>query len=149
MIWWASIFNFGDFEGLKMKKTTVWNEKKLDLLKSLWEQGLPITKIGDKLGVSRNSIAGKAHRLGLPKRNSPISNLGDERKEKTMNTAKYNADLPLKVSLRDVEWSRLKCCWPLGDPKLKGFKFCGDDIIPGRPYCNKHAYVAYTNARDT
>ena len=130
-----------------MKKQTIWDEKKLDKLKSLWEKGLPITKIGDELGVSRNSIAGKAHRLGLPKRNSPISN-NNEIKD-TKNDAINNIkDLPLKISLRNVEWSRLKCCWPIGDPKLQGFKFCGDDIISGRPYCSKHAHVAYTNARE-
>ena len=131
-----------------MKKTTVWNEKKLDMLRYLWKQGLPITKIGDKLGVSRNSIAGKAHRLGLPKRNSPISNSEEDKNKKSEDSHNLNLDLPLKISLRDVEWSRLKCCWPIGDPKLQGFKFCGDDIISGRPYCNKHALVAYTNARE-
>ena len=58
----------------------VWDEDKLNKLKSLWEEGLPITKIGVELGVSRNAIAGKAHRMNLPKRNSPISKLGDPRK---------------------------------------------------------------------
>ena len=33
--------------------------------------------------------------------------------------------------LRDVEWSRNRCCWPIGDPKLPGFAFCGTSIIPG------------------
>ena len=47
----------------------VWDEEKLNKLKSLWEDGLPITKIGVELGVSRNAIAGKAHRMNLPKRN--------------------------------------------------------------------------------
>ena len=53
-------------------------------MEDLWEQGLPISKIGEILGVSRNSVAGKAHRMGLPKRSSPISsakkdNLSDEK----------------------------------------------------------------------
>ena len=130
-----------------MSKTTIWDEKKLEQLKSLWKQGLPITKIGDKLGVSRNSIAGKAHRLCLPKRNSPITNNGVGR-DINNNTKTNIEDLPLKISLRNVEWSRLKCCWPIGDPKLKGFKFCGKDIVPGRPYCNQHSFIAYTNARE-
>ena len=47
----------------------VWDEEKLNKLKSLWDEGLPITKIGLELGVSRNAIAGKAHRMNLPKRN--------------------------------------------------------------------------------
>ena len=34
------------------------------------------------LGVSRNSVAGKAHRMGLPKRTSPISS---EKKEENFS----------------------------------------------------------------
>ena len=59
----------------------VWDEEKLNKLKVLWDEGLPITKIGNELGVSRNAIAGKAHRMGLPKRNSPISKSGDPKKK--------------------------------------------------------------------
>ena len=132
-----------------MTKSSIWDEKKLNLLKSLWDKGLPITKIGQKLGVSRNAIAGKAHRLGLPKRNSPISLTSEEEgivKDKI--TFNYDKDLPLKLSLRNVSWSRVKCCWPIGDPKLSGFKFCGNEIMPGRPYCEEHSYQAYTNARE-
>ena len=32
----------------------VWDEEKLNKLKVLWDKGLPITKIGNELGVSRN-----------------------------------------------------------------------------------------------
>ena len=47
-----------------MENNSVWDKKNLERLKKLWDEGLPITKIGLELGVSRNSIAGKAHRLG-------------------------------------------------------------------------------------
>ena len=47
-----------------MEKNSVWDEEKLQKLKSLWDEGLPITKIGLELGVSRNAIAGKAHKIG-------------------------------------------------------------------------------------
>ena len=43
-----------------MENNSVWDEKNLERLKKLWDEGLPITKIGLELGVSRNSIAGKA-----------------------------------------------------------------------------------------
>ena len=51
----------------------VWTDERLDELKKLWAEGLSISQIGEALGVSRNAIAGKAHRMGLPKRPSPIS----------------------------------------------------------------------------
>ena len=63
-----------------MENNFVWDEDKLNKLRKLWDEGLPITKIGNEIGVSINAIAGKAHRMGLPKRNSPISKSGDPRK---------------------------------------------------------------------
>lgn len=131
-----------------MENSSVWDEPQLNKLKKLWDEGLPITKIGIELGVSRNAIAGKAHRLGLPKRNSPISKSGDPRKNQKHPEIHTNKELPLKILLRDVEWSRNRCCWPIGDPKLPGFSFCGTSIIPGRPYCEEHSYLAYTNTRE-
>ena len=133
-----------------MEKKSVWDQEKLDQLRHFWLEGLPITKIGIELNVSRNAIAGKAHRLGLPKRNSPISKLGEPRTSHKKTISEVNEkELPLKLLLRDVEWSRNACCWPFGDPKLPGFKFCGTSIIPGRPYCEDHSILAYTNTRES
>jgi GcrA cell cycle regulator len=133
-----------------MENKSVWDKEKLEQLSRLWAEGLPITKIGLELGVSRNAIAGKAHRLGLPKRNSPISKLGDARKNQAKTVPLDNQkELPLKLLLRNVEWSRNACCWPFGDPKLPGFKFCGVSIVPGRPYCEEHSLLAYTNTRES
>ena len=132
-----------------MENNSVWDKKNLERLKKLWDEGLPITKIGLELGVSRNSIAGKAHRLGLPKRNSPISKSGEPRKNKGMSNFETSKELPLKILLREVEWSRNRCCWPIGDPKLPGFSFCGTSIMPGRPYCEEHSNLAYTTMRES
>ena len=132
-----------------MENNSVWDKKNLERLKKLWDEGLPITKIGLELGVSRNSIAGKAHRLGLPKRNSPISKSGEPRKNKIASNFETSKELPLKILLREVEWSRNRCCWPIGDPKLPGFSFCGTSIMPGRPYCEEHSNLAYTATRES
>ena len=132
-----------------MENNFVWDDDKLNKLRKLWDDGLPITKIGNEIGVSRNAIAGKAHRMGLPKRNSPISKSGDPRKNQQSNSSENSKVLPLKIMLRDVEWSRNRCCWPIGDPKLAGFSFCGTSIIPGRPYCEEHSNLAYTNTRES
>ena len=37
-----------------MEKNFVWDEDKLNKLRKLWDDGLPITKIGNEIGVSRN-----------------------------------------------------------------------------------------------
>ena len=126
----------------------IWDSPKLKELEDLWKQGHPISKIGEMLGVSRNSIAGKAHRMGLPKRTSPISSSKKEKLSDQKINENENKNIPLKIKLRGVQWSRTKCCWPEGDPKQNDFKFCGQDIFPGRPYCDKHSLLAYTNTRE-
>ena len=125
----------------------VWTDERLDELKKLWAEGLSISQIGEALGVSRNAIAGKAHRMGLPKRPSPISKSKTEKAEPVIVADEQ--DLPLRFELRQLEWSRSKCCWPTGDPKINGFVFCGGSVVPGKPYCLPHCQEAYTTSRDT
>ena len=143
----VAIAKFVKMRKLMTEKPNVWTDDRLEGLKKLWSEGLSISQIGEALGVSRNSIAGKAHRMGLPKRPSPISRSKVE-KPKTV-VPEMPKELPLRLELRKLEWSRNKCCWPTGDPKKNGFLFCGGSVVPGKPYCLKHCYEAYTTSRDS
>lgn len=49
-----------------------WNEAQVRQLGGLWTAGLSTAAIGRILGTSKNSVVGKAHRLDLPARPSPI-----------------------------------------------------------------------------
>ena len=49
-----------------------WNESNVARLKELWDQGLPTAQIGKLLGFTKNAVVGKAHRIGLERRPSPI-----------------------------------------------------------------------------
>ncbi|WP_294056774.1 GcrA family cell cycle regulator [Sphingomonas sp.] len=50
-----------------------WTEERIDTLKRMWDSGMTATQIAEELGgVSRNAVIGKAHRLGLPARPSPV-----------------------------------------------------------------------------
>ncbi len=50
-----------------------WTDERIDRLKHLWTQGMTASQIADELGgVSRNAVIGKAHRLGLQSRPSPV-----------------------------------------------------------------------------
>lgn len=58
-----------------------WTDQRIDQLKTLWEKGLTASQIADELGgVSRNAVIGKAHRLGLKSRPSPVKANEPEKK---------------------------------------------------------------------
>jgi len=40
------------------------------------------------------------------------------------------------------------CCWPIGEPGTKSFRFCDADASSGKPYCAEHAQIAYVKVRD-
>jgi GcrA cell cycle regulator len=50
-----------------------WTDERIATLKKMWEGGSTASQIADELGgVSRNAVIGKAHRLGLKARPSPV-----------------------------------------------------------------------------
>jgi GcrA cell cycle regulator len=50
-----------------------WTDERIATLTKMWESGATASQIADELGgVSRNAVIGKAHRLGLKARPSPV-----------------------------------------------------------------------------
>ncbi len=49
-----------------------WNDAVIQSLRQFWYEGHSTAEIGRRLGVSKNAVVGKAHRLDLPQRPSPI-----------------------------------------------------------------------------
>jgi len=50
----------------------MWTEDKIDELTKLWHRGRTAGQIAEVMGISRNAVLGKAHRLGLTGRGTPI-----------------------------------------------------------------------------
>jgi len=128
-----------------------WTEERVALLTRLWGEGKTAAEIASALGgVTRNAVIGKAHRLKLSNRVSPIQ----QNKKPTAPKTERKAPEPVKaaqprekageVSLLDLE-PRM-CRWPLGDPQDEAFGFCGEDKLSGVPYCEEHAKLAYQAA---
>ena len=187
-----------------------WNEDVIGRLRELWAEGHSTAEIGRRLGVSKNAIVGKAHRLELPARPSPIRREGGEQAAER-RTAPRRVEgptlpplassgetpepeqaiepeispvvapveapvlapvvavvpMPLPVLPKappprpvQVAQPRLQpvssrpygrsvtCCWPIGEPGTKTFRFCDDRSEPGKPYCEDHAKLAYVKVRD-
>jgi len=49
-----------------------WSQESCAELSRLWNRGLTCSEIADLMRVSRNAVIGKAHRMKLSPRNSPI-----------------------------------------------------------------------------
>src|SRR3954451_14651014 len=73
-----------------------WTEERIERLKAMWTEGSTASQIADELGgVSRNAVIGKAHRLGLEARPSPVK--PGEEKEKPAPAAAAPAPKAEKV----------------------------------------------------
>lgn len=53
-----------------------WSGEAIERLKALWAEGHSTAEIGRRMGISKNAVVGKAHRLNLPARPSPIRREG-------------------------------------------------------------------------
>lgn len=64
-----------------------WTDERIKKLTKMWESGATASQIAEELGdVSRNAVIGKAHRLGLKSRPSPVK--ANEKPAKTAKKAK-------------------------------------------------------------
>lgn len=118
-----------------------WTEERIKQLKSLWEQGLSASQIASELGegITRNAVIGKAHRLGLKSRPSPLKAATPPKPAPKKPKEKKPA--AEKVSILTL--TERICKWPIGHPGEPDFHFCGKKSIPGQPYCAKHSAMAY------
>lgn len=108
-----------------------WTPERISALIALWEEGLTTSVIGDRLGITKNAVVGKVHRLGLPKRQSPI--------RKTPEKAVKPRGEVIKLD----KLSAGMCCWPDGEPGTEEFRFCGKPQMDDKPYCEDHCRRAY------
>lgn len=154
-----------------------WNDEVIARLRSLWDEGHSTAEIGRRMGVTKNAIVGKAHRLELPARPSPIRRAADPghvaRRDQVRRVngptlpvvdavadavrTELLADTPASArpatQLRAVPPPRpaarvSTCCWPIGEPGTPSFRFCDEGALPNKPYCQEHASLAYVKVRD-
>lgn len=126
-----------------------WTDARVDTLKSLWKKGLSASQIAEELGeVTRNAVIGKAHRLGLSSRPSPVKKPAKaKRKEPAKKSVVIEPEAPGPAGKRDritiLDLTDRICKWPIGHPGEPEFHFCGRRSAPVQPYCAFHAAMAY------
>jgi GcrA cell cycle regulator len=150
-----------------------WTEDAIATLRQLWAEGLSTAEIGRRMGISKNAVVGKAHRLNLAPRPSPIRRVpGAAPSPRPARRAARPAmprpspmmagtPMPVRppverpapvVAIRPppppLRLGNSACCWPLGDPGTPAFRFCGAQALLGKPYCAEHASVAYVRVKD-
>ena len=86
-----------------------WTSEMIDKLRQMWKQGLTTSEIAKKIGVSKNSIVGKVHRLNLTARPSPIKKKEDlaleQPAQKNVEKAAKHTKSVKKVKIEPVEIS--------------------------------------------
>ena len=70
-----------------------WTKERVDILEKMWTDGKSAAEIAKSLGegVTRNAVIGKAHRMGLSGRPSPIKKTKTALNKTTKKTAKPSA----------------------------------------------------------
>lgn len=145
-----------------------WTEEKDAELRHGWTAGWSQSVIAEWLGTTKNAIAGRVSRLGLERRASPI---GFDKPAKarvvkppraptvtlppapapaqeTFTTPIISVVAPPPKPTAPPRPERvLTCCWPIGNPGTKDFRFCDTHISSHGPYCEEHANRAYVRRK--
>ncbi len=114
--------------------TQQWTPERTGALIALWNDEIPASEIGRRLGATKNAVIGKAFRLNLARRRSSVSPAaGDGADHKS---AQNNV-----INLAGLQTGM--CRWPVGETHGAGYHFCGAAAVGGKPYCQTHCDLAY------
>src|SRR5258708_8765354 len=94
-----------------------WTPERIERLIALWEEGVTTAEIGRRIGVTKNAVIGKVHRIGL------IPRVVKEAPPPRRNVFDFAGPV---------------CMWPVGHPTADDFHFCGGAPIPRKPHPPPH-----------
>ena len=110
-----------------------WNDGETKRLLELAAAELSSNAIARRIGVSRNAVLGKLHRMGV-----------DFGRSNKFSRAPKPPPLPQPDNLKPmIDLRPHECMFPFGDPKEDVFGFCSAPVKPGSSYCHRHAEICY------
>ena len=142
-----------------------WTPERVEQLRDFVVNGLSCSQIATEIGVTRNAVIGKIHRLGL----SPVRAPGGSGRPCSPRARRERAASRrplLQVMFCDgariaeatvgpvqsgqprslLELTKGQCRWPLSEAAADrgtNLVFCGNETIAGLSYCAGHARMAY------
>lgn len=139
-----------------------WTEEQITQLRSLVSQVPPLSsgQIAAALGMNRNMVIGKLHRLGLDLPRKGIIG-GDTIKFRSgRSTPQVKTKPPPSVAVVPASPGRGEslpgpvvhaekrgdfrtCQWYFGDPKSGDMSQCGRPCVGGTPFCDHHYRRTY------
>ena len=147
-----------------------WTNEIIAQLTQFWAEGHSTAEIGRRLGFSKNAAVGKAHRLNLPARPSPMQ--GGKANPDYVRTNKQQIErvarartgpiipipsmegtkpvhaLPAYSAQIIAPFAGIKQCqYPSGTPGTKDFRFCEAPSMPAKSYCPEHYWRCYVTWR--
>jgi GcrA cell cycle regulator len=143
-----------------------WTPERVEQLRNFATSGLSSSQIAAEIGVTRNAVIGKLHRLGLapgrpaggPARTCPPRARRPRHSPQREFLRLMFAQAPSIASGGAVtqsarvestrpcslfELARGTCRWPVDSPDVADLAFCGNESVAGFPYCAGHARMAY------
>ncbi|MCC6776663.1 MAG: GcrA cell cycle regulator [Hyphomicrobiales bacterium] len=144
-----------------------WDDEHIRRLKEMHGEGLPASWIAATLGVSRNAVLGKIHRLGLSKPATRLRKVSGRRRQIRPRAvvaatpvivkrssiplptfaAADGSDIPPAQRKQLLDLRDEHCRYAFGHPGTRSFFFCGHpsaSLVEHRPYCIVHARMSYS-----
>ncbi len=130
---------------------SIWLDPKNEMiLRAQWAEGVNIKTIADALATTRNTIIGKAHRLGLPmhinsawhpdrprklrEKKTSCRRPRTSQKAKPLPAAPANSPASLDIAFLDLQPHQCRYATTADAPYL----FCGETRAGDSSYCSFH-----------
>lgn len=151
-----------------------WSDEKTNLLKTLLREGYTYKQISSKMGISKNALIGRVHRIKAAYPAGEKRNGGQKKPEKITSLKRKSRNWSfLTESSREfieyvdsrssliVDWTKeppslyvpfnklesCQCRYIHGDPKKNTHHYCGHMQSGLGPYCEFHAAVCFSSKR--